>query len=101
MKALIEKLNLGLDLSPEEVAEAVEFILSPGNPDEVKAELLKALHKKGESAEEIVGFVQQLTERAIDPGIELKKLPGPAIDICGTGGDGFDLFNISTASMFV
>ena len=29
------------------------------------------------------------------------KLPGPIIDVCGTGGDGLDLFNVSTTIMFI
>jgi len=101
MKALIERLKAGADLSPDDVSYAVAVLLSEDASDEMKAQFLKALHQKGESADEIAGFVRQLTERAVDPGLELEKLPGPAIDVCGTGGDGFDLFNVSTASMFV
>ena len=36
-----------------------------------------------------------------DPGIKPEELPGPMIDVCGTGGDRMDLFNISTTCMFV
>jgi len=101
LKALIEKLRAGLDLSPDEVKYGVAVLLSPTAPDEMKADFLKTLHQKGESAEEIAGFVRQLVDRAVDPGLELEKLPGPVIDVCGTGGDGFDLFNVSTTIMFV
>ncbi len=101
MKGLIEKLNAGLDLSPDEIAYGVAVLLSSTASDEMKAQFLKALHKKGESATEIVGFVRQLIDRAIDPDFDPQKLSGPVIDICGTGGDGFDLFNVSTTIMFV
>ena len=101
MKALIEKLNAGLDLSSDDIIYAVTVLLSSAASDETKAQFLKTLHQKGESADEIAGFVRQLIKRAIDPGLELEKLSGPAIDVCGTGGDGFDLFNVSTAIMFV
>ena len=101
MKALIEKLNARLDLSSDEVKYAVAVLLSPTAPDDMKAQFLKTLHQKGESADEIAAFVRQLVDRAVDPGIELDKLSGPVIDVCGTGGDGFDLFNVSTAIMFV
>jgi len=40
-------------------------------------------------------------KRAVDPMIDPAQLPGPMIDICGTGGDGFDFFNVSTTAMFV
>lgn len=94
-------MNAGLDLSPDEIAYGVAVLLSATAPDEMKAQFLRALHQKGESASEIAGFARQLIERAIDPGLELEKLAGPAIDVCGTGGDGLDLFNISSTVMFV
>src|SRR6202011_3681688 len=101
MKALIEKLRAGIDLSPEDISYSVAVLLSPTASDDLKAQFLTALHQKGESAEEIAGFVRQLVDRAIDPGLEPEKLPGPMIDICGTGGDGLDFFNVSTTIMFV
>ena len=47
--------------------------------------------EKGESPEEIAGFVEQLIDRAIDPGIDPASLPGPMIDVCGTGGAGLGI----------
>jgi len=101
MKALVEKLRAGIDLSPEDISYSVAVLLSETASDDLKAQFLTALHQKGESAEEIAGFVRQLVDRAIDPGLEPEKLPGPMIDVCGTGGDGLDLFNVSTTIMFV
>jgi anthranilate phosphoribosyltransferase len=101
LKALIDKLQAGLDLTPDEINYGVAVLLSPTASDDLKAQFLTALHKKGESVEEIAGFARQLINRAVDPGLDLEKLPGPAIDICGTGGDGLDLFNVSTTAMFV
>src|SRR5436309_12094595 len=101
MKSLIEKLRNGIDLNPGDVDLAVAQLLSDQVDDELKAEFLTVLHKKGESAEEIVAFVKQLMKRAVDPMIDPAQLPGPMIDICGTGGDGFDFFNVSTTAMFV
>src|ERR1700732_2578197 len=77
------------------------MLFSDATADSAKAKFLTALHRKGETAEEIVAFVQQLIDRAVDPLIDPQKLPGPMIDVCGTGGDGLDLFNVSTTIMFV
>src|SRR5437870_10160285 len=77
------------------------MLLSDKTDDELKAEFLTGLHRKGESAEEIVAFVHFLMERAIDPAIDAQELAGPMIDVCGTGGDGLNFFNVSTTIMFV
>src|SRR4051794_26008407 len=77
------------------------MLLSEATDDNTKAAFLIALHRKGETVEEIVAFVQQLIDRAVDPLIEPKTLPGPMVDVCGTGGDGLDLFNVSTTIMFI
>jgi anthranilate phosphoribosyltransferase len=73
------------------------LLLDEGQSTQVRADFLQALHKRGESAEEIADFVEVLLERAV-------KLPfsgAGCIDVCGTGGDRAGFFNISTASMFV
>jgi anthranilate phosphoribosyltransferase len=101
VKSLIAKLRSGIDLNSGEINFAVPLLFSDTTDDSVKAEFLTALHRKGESAEEIVSFVQQLIDRAVDPLLDPKNLPGPMIDVCGTGGDGLDLFNVSTTIMFV
>ncbi|MDP9004409.1 MAG: anthranilate phosphoribosyltransferase [Verrucomicrobiota bacterium] len=101
MKALIAKMRNGIDLSSGDINYAMSMLLAESTEDAMKAEFLTALHRKGESVEEIVAFVQQLIDRAIDPMIDPKNLSGPMLDVCGTGGDGLDLFNVSTTIMFV
>lgn len=101
VKPLIEKLRAELDLTSADIDLAVAQLLSDQSADELKAEFLTALHKKGETAEEIFAFVQSLMKRAVNPMIDPAQLPGPMIDICGTGGDGLNFFNVSTAAMFV
>ena len=101
MKALIEKLRSGVDLQSSDIGYAVVLLLSDEVEDEKKVEFLTALHQKGESADEIVGFVRALMERALDPMIDPSDLPGPMIDVCGTGGAGLNFFNVSTTIMFV
>ena len=101
MKALIEKLRNHYDLDRDDVAYALTLLLAERTDAEQKADFLIALHDKGETAEEIAAFVKQLIDRAIDPQIDPARLPGPMIDVCGTGGDGLDLFNVSTTVMFI
>src|ERR1700682_6342042 len=101
MKALIAKPRNVLDLASGDINYAMSLLLCDSTDDAMKTEFLVALHRKGESVEEIVAFVQQLIDRAIDPLIDPKNLAGPMLDVCGTGGDGLDLFNVSTTIMFV
>jgi anthranilate phosphoribosyltransferase len=99
MIALIEKIRGGTDLSAFDVQEAVAFLLSDSIEAKTKADFLTALHDKGESASEIASFVRVLLERAVP--LEIDGAGGPIIDVCGTGGDGIDLFNVSTAITFI
>ena len=101
MKGLVEKLRSGVDLNSGDIDFAVTLLLSDKVDDELKAEFLTVLHDKGERAEEIVGFIERLMQRAVDPMIDPADLPGPMLDVCGTGGDGLDFFNVSTTIMFV
>ena len=101
MGRLIERLDDGADLNRSDINLAVTLLLSPKVEAAEKADFLKALHAKGESAEEIAGFVEQLIDRAVDPGIDAATLPGPMIDVAGTGGSGLQLFNVSTTIMFI
>jgi len=101
MKALIDRLKAGMDLNAGDIGVAVALLLSDTTDDSEKVDFLAALHRKGETVEEIVSFVQQLIDRAVDPLIDAKNLSGPMIDVCGTGGDGLDLFNVSTTIMFI
>lgn len=98
---LTHALASGNDLDAAQVEHAVAALTARGLSDEVKAEFLKALRGKGETAREIAAFVQALLARAVDPGLNAANLSGPMIDVCGTGGDQLELFNVSTAVMFV
>jgi len=101
MNELTTELRAGRDLDAAQIENAVAALISPEFTDVAKADFLQALRAKGETAREIAGFVQALLARAVDPGLDPEKLPGPMIDICGTGGDKLELFNISTTAMFV
>ncbi len=101
MDALIHHLEEKQELSPREVQVAASLLLDPAAPDEKKARLLEALAVKGETPDEIAGFVEAFLEQAVDPHLGLLTLDGPTLDVCGTGGDQLDLFNISTTAMFI
>ncbi len=92
-------LLLSQHLSHAQSLEALHALLQPQTPATEKTEFLKALRKKGESASEIAAFARGLLAEAVP--IPLQSFPGPLLDVCGTGGDRLDFFNISTTSMFV
>ena len=98
---LLDALARGADLSPAQIDAAVSALTDEHAPDAAKAAFLRALRAKGETPAEIAGFARALLDRAVDPGIDPARLPGPALDVCGTGGDRLDLFNVSTTACFV
>ena len=100
MDALIRHLEEGKDLDPREIPVAASMLLDESVEDDKKAQLLEALSAKGETPEEIAGFVESFLQHAVDPHVGLAEIEGPTIDVCGTGGDKLDLFNVSTTAMF-
>ncbi len=98
---LLDVLGRTMDLSPEQIEAAIAALTDPAQPDPGKAAFLRALRAKGETPAEIAGFARALLARAVDPGIDPARLPGPMIDVCGTGGDQLHLFNVSTTVAFV
>lgn len=101
MDALIHHVEGGEELGSRELEVAADMLLDSGVCDEKKARFLRGLTAKGETAAEIAGFVECFLERAVDPGTGGMEFDGPTIDVCGTGGDKLNLFNVSTTSMFV
>lgn len=97
---ILEQLQARESLTDRQVTWLAESLLHPEMPDTEKADLLRALSQKGESVGEIVGFVRSFLGHAVYPDLDIDEL-GTAIDVCGTGGDKLDLFNISTTTMFV
>lgn len=95
-------------LSRVEAREVMAEVLAGKCTDSQIAALLVALHMKGETVEEIVGFAEAIRSAAVP----LKIHEGSAVDVsdterdalvdtCGTGGDTSGTFNISTATAFV
>ena len=96
MNELIRDLDSGCELDAPGIKTAVEFLLDEKIEAGQKAHFLEVLARKGETAAEIALFVDELLERAVNPEVDLSALPGPSIDVCGTGGDKLNLFNVST-----
>jgi len=80
--------------------EAYELFLGINEDQFSDAEitgLMVALQTRNITLDEIAGFKKALVELAIKPDLN----PTNAIDLCGTGGDGKNTFNISTTTSFV
>jgi anthranilate phosphoribosyltransferase len=93
----LERLSEQRDLSSQEMADVMRQIMSAGATDVQIGALLLGLRIKGETIDEITAGVQVMREFA--SGVEVG---GPhLVDIVGTGGDGANLFNVSTAASFV
>lgn len=94
--ALLNQVIQGHSLSEAEAYEMMCEILSGNLSGEKIAGLLTALRAKGETRDEVVGFVKAMREFAVK--IETDR---EVVDTCGTGGDGAHTFNISTTAAFI
>lgn len=92
----LEYSSQGLDLSEEHAYKTMtEIMEGQWTPSQIAA-LLMSLKIKGESVSEITGFVKAMRDKMTSV-----AAPANAIDTCGTGGDGLNTFNVSTAAAFV
>lgn len=93
---LLNKIIDFKNLTKEEAMALMEEILDGKLfPSQIGA-ILTALHMKGETVDEILGFINVIRKHMVRI-----KIKGIVIDTCGTGGDGKGTFNISTAAAFV
>jgi anthranilate phosphoribosyltransferase len=101
LDALIDRVNAGAELTAEECRLAIVALVDETVPVEHKAVFLGSLARRGETPEEIAAFASELRERAITPVIDPAIRERGLIDVCGTGGDQQNTFNISTAVALV
>ncbi|TGD72466.1 anthranilate phosphoribosyltransferase [Mangrovimicrobium sediminis] len=87
----------GRDVTREEMAAVIRQVMSGDATDAQIGALLVALRIKGETTDEIAGAAQVMRELATPVVVDCPHL----VDLVGTGGDGANLFNVSTASSFV
>ena len=97
-KETLTKLAGRQDLTAPEASEVMKTIMEGQASQAQIGALLLALQMKGETAEEIAAFARVMREHAITVKPVTEKT---LVDTCGTGGDGAQTFNISTASAFV
>ena len=93
MNEIIEKLRKRQDLSFEQSKSAFENIMTGKAKEEEIHDFLIASSSKGETPEEIAGGVYVLRDKATKVNVT-----DDTIDTCGTGGDGKNTLNISTAA---
>ena len=96
LKSIIGKVATGATLTRDEAASAFDSMMSGEATPSQMGGLLMALRVRGETVEEITGAVTAMRGKMLPV-----KAPAEAVDIVGTGGDGANLFNVSTASAFV
>ncbi|HET7183116.1 MAG TPA: anthranilate phosphoribosyltransferase [Terriglobales bacterium] len=92
-------------LSRPDARAVMTEILAGGATDAQIAALLVALHMKGESVDEIVGFAEAIRAAATPLPLHKNSVLDASgtgrdalVDTCGTGGDASGTFNISTAT---
>ncbi len=91
--------NRGQSLSRQQARTVMGDILAGKCTDAQIAALLVALHMKGETVDEIVGFAQAI--RAAATPLFPRDGECALVDTCGTGGDASGTFNISTATALI
>ena len=93
---LLAALLRGEDLSPEQARWAMTEVMTGEASPVQLAGFLVALRAKGESVEELRGIADVMLEHA-----HRIEVPGPTIDVVGTGGDRMHSVNISTMAAMV
>lgn len=93
----IAKVVAGTHLTRDETKAVMSDIMDGAATPAQIGSLITALRMKGETADEIAGFAETMRARANAVRADRTNL----LDTCGTGGDGADTFNISTAAAIV
>lgn len=98
IRIALDKLVNRIDLDRQSMRSVMQTIMTgAATPAQIGA-IMVALRMKGESVDEITAAVEVM--RSLATRVEVRD-HGHLVDTCGTGGDGANTFNISTASAFV
>ena len=97
LQQALEQLVAGRDLSRDAMREAMTTVMTGEATSAQIGALLVALRIKGEAIDEITGAAEVMRELVTPVALSGDDF----IDLVGTGGDGANLFNVSTAATFV
>ena len=97
IKEALNRIVTQLDLSTEEMRAVMREIMTGQCTDAQIGAFLMGMRMKSETIDEIVGAASVMRELAAPVEIAAERL----VDTCGTGGDGMNIFNVSTAAAFV
>lgn len=97
MKQALNRIASNLDLSREEMKEVMRIVMNGEATDAQIGAFLMGLRLKSETIDEITGATEVMRELATGVSVNAE----PLVDIVGTGGDGANLFNVSSAASFV
>jgi len=97
MKQALNRIASNLDLSRDEMKDVMRIVMNGEATDAQIGAFLMGLRLKSETIDEITGATEVMRELATRVSINAS----PLVDIVGTGGDGANLFNVSSASSFV
>lgn len=94
----ISKLQNKTNLTYDEINLVMTEILNGNTSDQENLDFLKHLTEKGETDDELLGMLDKMQAFAVHIS---PKNQGTIIDVCGTGGDKLQTFNVSTTASFV
>lgn len=97
IKEALNRIVAQLDLSTSEMQAVMRQIMTGQCTDAQIGAFLMGMRMKSETIDEIVGAAEAMRELASPVMIDAAHL----VDTCGTGGDGMNIFNVSTAAAFV
>ncbi len=97
IKEALNRVVNNLDLSTAEMQDVMREIMTGQCTDAQIGAFLMGMRMKSETIDEIVGAASVMRELAAPVTINAERL----VDTCGTGGDGMNIFNVSTAAAFV
>lgn len=97
MKQALNRIASNLDLSREEMKDVMRIVMNGEATDAQIGAFLMGLRLKSETIDEITGATEVMRELVTGVTVNAE----PLVDIVGTGGDGANLFNVSSASAFV
>jgi len=99
--SLVERVEAGSVLNRAEAEAMMEELLSGRVKTAEIVRLLEALNRRPIETQELTGFAHVMRKHATRVFADGEARPANMVDTCGTGGDGANTFNISTAAAIV